>query len=89
MSNDPQDDKYWQDTLEALESVKVGRIVDGEEVHDWLESWGTAQEQNVPDEVQAKNQRLLQELGGTISMSSDGSVNYKQAVWRYLDEKFK
>jgi predicted transcriptional regulator len=39
-----QDEEYWQDTLNALESVKEGKVIDGEKVHDWLESWGTAQE---------------------------------------------
>lgn len=40
-----QDEKRWQDTLDALESVKEGKVIDGKKVHDWLESWGTAQEQ--------------------------------------------
>ena len=84
-----QDEKRWQDTLDALESVKEGKVIDGEKVHDWLESWGTAQEQNAADEVLAKNQKLLQTLGGILSMPADGSVNYKHDVQRYLDEKFR
>ena len=83
-----QDEKHWQDTLDALESVKAGDVIDGESVHDWLESWGTGEEQNTADEVLAKNQRLLQTLGGILSLSADGSVNYKHEVQRYLDEKF-
>ncbi len=30
----------WQETLEALESVKTNQVIDGEEVHQWLDSWG-------------------------------------------------
>ena len=32
------------ETLEALEDVKAGRLVDGEEVLEWMESWGTDDE---------------------------------------------
>ena len=42
------DDKRWQDTLEALESVQEGRVVDGEAVHAWLASWGTGDELSPP-----------------------------------------
>jgi predicted transcriptional regulator len=34
----------WQDTLEALEDIRMGRVVDGNKVHAWLESWGTDEE---------------------------------------------
>lgn len=44
MSTGQKDEKRWQDTLEALKSVKAGRVVDGETVHEWLETWGTPQE---------------------------------------------
>lgn len=30
----------WDDTLEALEDIRMGRVVDGDKVHAWLESWG-------------------------------------------------
>jgi len=30
----------WSDTIEALESVKAGRLVESSEVSDWLKSWG-------------------------------------------------
>lgn len=38
----------WAETLQALESVKAGDIVDGDKVHDWLESWGTPSEKAQP-----------------------------------------
>ena len=34
----------WQETLEALTSVKQGKVVSGEAVHAWLGSWGSAEE---------------------------------------------
>lgn len=36
----------WSETVEALESVKTGRLVDSKEVSMWLKSWGN-------DELQA------------------------------------
>jgi predicted transcriptional regulator len=30
----------WRETLEALESADKGKVVEGETVHAWLESWG-------------------------------------------------
>jgi predicted transcriptional regulator len=40
--------KRWKDTLEALEDIRMGRIVDGDKVHAWLESWGSDEEQEAP-----------------------------------------
>ena len=34
----------WTETLTAMESVAQGKIVSGQAVHSWLESWGTANE---------------------------------------------
>ena len=31
----------WSDTVEALESVKAGRLVESKEVSEWLNSWGS------------------------------------------------
>lgn len=33
--------KRWEETLAALESVKKGRGIPGEDVDGWLQSWGT------------------------------------------------
>ncbi len=38
----------WQETLQAMESVAQGRVVSGEAVHQWLSSWGTANELQPP-----------------------------------------
>jgi len=38
----------WQQTLEAMESAAQGKVVDAGEVHDWLASWGTEDEQDAP-----------------------------------------
>lgn len=34
----------WQDTLIAMESVALGEVVSGQAVHEWLGSWGKADE---------------------------------------------
>jgi len=36
------------ETLEALEDIESGRIVDGERVLDWLDGWGTDNETTAP-----------------------------------------
>lgn len=39
----------WLETLEALEAVAEGRVVDADRVHAWLRSWGTPSETTSPD----------------------------------------
>lgn len=34
----------WNETLSAMESVAQGKVVSGEAVHGWLESWGSSEE---------------------------------------------
>ena len=38
----------WKQTLEAMESAAQGKAVDASEVHAWLNSWGTENEQVAP-----------------------------------------
>ena len=38
----------WKQTLEAMESAAQGKVVDSSEVHSWLKSWGTENEQDAP-----------------------------------------
>jgi len=38
----------WNDTVEALNSVKSGNLINSDEVHDWLDSWGTENEKMPP-----------------------------------------
>ncbi len=45
---DKIESQKWMDTLEALEDVKNGRVIDGEEVLAWIESWGTDNELDMP-----------------------------------------
>ena len=42
------EEKRWQETLQALDSVKAGKVIDAEAVHAWLESWGTDTELQKP-----------------------------------------
>ena len=42
------EDSLWNDTLEALESVKSGQSIPEGEVKDWLESWGSKNEKSPP-----------------------------------------
>ncbi len=48
LCNFEQEKQRWQDTLEALEDIRMGRVVDGNKVHAWLESWGTGNELSIP-----------------------------------------
>ena len=38
----------WQDTEMALHSLQAGNLVSGDEVNNWLESWGQESEQTAP-----------------------------------------
>lgn len=38
----------WEQTLQAMESAAQGKVVDASEVHGWLKSWGTENEQDAP-----------------------------------------
>ena len=40
-----------EETLEALEDIEGGRIVAGEEVINWLASWGDKDELTPPNEA--------------------------------------
>lgn len=37
------EESRWLDTLEALESVRLGKSLDETDVNAWLNSWGRAQ----------------------------------------------
>lgn len=43
-----EDARRWQETLEALDAVKGGQFVDGEEVDAWLARWGSDDELPTP-----------------------------------------
>ncbi len=42
------DEARWDETLEALDSVKSNKIIDEQNVNEWLESWGSKNELNPP-----------------------------------------
>ena len=42
------EDKKWNETLEALDSVKSNRIVAEQDVNEWLNSWGKDNEIKPP-----------------------------------------
>ena len=41
-------ERILAETQEALADIEAGRVVSGEEVMKWLETWGTAAETKVP-----------------------------------------
>ena len=42
------DEKKWNETLEALESVKSSRVIEEQDVNEWLDSWGNDNEKKPP-----------------------------------------
>ena len=48
LARQDMEDKYWSETLEAIDSVKSGKLIDEEAVNEWLESWGTENELDPP-----------------------------------------
>ena len=41
-------ERRHQQTLEAIEDIEAGRVVDGKKVLDWLAGWGNDDEQEPP-----------------------------------------
>lgn len=44
------EDSRWEDTLQALDSVKSGKSINGDKVDEWLRSWGSKDEKVQPGE---------------------------------------
>ena len=42
------EDSRWEDTLQALSSVKSGHSIDEKDVVSWIKSWGTDSELQPP-----------------------------------------
>ncbi len=42
------DEQRWSETMEAIASVKSGKVVAEKDVNTWLESWGSENETNPP-----------------------------------------
>lgn len=43
------EDKRWEDTLMALDSLSNGEVINSASVHSWLESWGSDSELQKPE----------------------------------------
>lgn len=42
------EESRWEETLEALESVKKGMVIEEGDVNAWLNSWGTNERKSPP-----------------------------------------
>lgn len=48
LAREARKENMLEETLEALADIRAGRVIDGNEVMDWLESWGTDGEKAAP-----------------------------------------
>ncbi|MET0049727.1 MAG: ribbon-helix-helix protein, CopG family [Candidatus Thiodiazotropha sp.] len=48
LQRDALEQQRWQETEVALESARNGRVVAGDAVHEWLDSWGDETEKAPP-----------------------------------------
>lgn len=48
LEREAQETQILEETRQALADVKAGRVLAGEEVMDWLESWGSDTEKTPP-----------------------------------------
>lgn len=48
LQRDALEQQRWHETEEALDSARRGRVVSGEAVHEWLDSWGDEEEKAPP-----------------------------------------
>lgn len=47
-TNQTLEEQRWTETLQALESVRKGKLIPSEKVHSWLSSWGSKKEHSAP-----------------------------------------
>jgi len=76
--------KRWQETLEAMESVAKGRVVSGDRVVEWLQSWGKPDELSVPSSPlkNPPSPRLLR-LGEPVQPAAAARWRNRPAGWKY------
>lgn len=48
LARQSMEESRWQDTLQALESVNKGKVLEQEDVNAWLNSWGTEKRKAPP-----------------------------------------
>jgi hypothetical protein len=78
------EERHWQETLVAIASVKAGRIVPEEIVHEWLGSWGQPNE-SAPPVYQERRKRL--ERYATWSDEEAAEFDKILAFQRQIDPK--
>ncbi|GAA5135576.1 hypothetical protein GCM10023339_73540 [Alloalcanivorax gelatiniphagus] len=49
IEKEQREQERWRQTLEAMESAANGKVAGADEVHAWLQSWGTENEREAPD----------------------------------------
>lgn len=49
IDKEQREQERWRQTLEAMESAARGNVAEADQVHAWLQSWGTDQEREAPD----------------------------------------
>jgi len=50
LARQAMEDSRWEDTLQALDSVKSGKSINGAKVEEWLQTWGSKDEKASPQE---------------------------------------
>ena len=48
LAREERDSQMLEETREALADIKAGRVVDGAQVIEWLNSWGSPNEKSPP-----------------------------------------
>lgn len=48
LENRASEGNRWKETLEAIDSVKSGSVIEESKVNHWLDSWGSTTELNPP-----------------------------------------
>lgn len=43
------EERRWTETLQALDSIERGTVVDAKNVHEWLDTWGSEEEPSPPN----------------------------------------
>ena len=49
LAREERDTQMLEETREALADIKAGRVVDGAQVIEWLNSWGSPNEKSPPE----------------------------------------
>ncbi len=82
------DDQRWTETLEALEGVRSGELIEGQHVAQWLSSWGTENELNAPTQryVKQVQQALALQAMVEAAQAIQSSPQLQQHIAEMNDE---